>query len=178
MSRYFGAIRQNGYVVRDIEAALQHWTTVLGVGPFYYLEHVTIENFQYNGAPTSADMSVALANSGSLQIELIQQRNDEPSMVRDFLRAGREGLQHVAYWMDTPAQMDAALKKADELGYEVGQSGVIGENGRFAYLKTEAHPGTVIELSEVCGWKAELFQQIADAAEGWAGSDPIRRVQR
>ena len=36
----------------------------------------------------------------------------------------------------------------------------------------------MIELSEVCGWKAELFQQIADAAEGWDGSDPIRRVQR
>ena len=178
MSRYFGEIRQNGYVVRNIQAALRHWTTVLGVGPFYYLEQVTIENFHYNGAPTSAEMSVALANSGPLQIELIQQRNDAPSMVRDFLQAGREGLQHVAYWMDTPAKMDAALKKADELGYAVGQSGTIGENGRFAYLKTEAHPGTVVELSEVCGWKAKLFQQIADAAKEWDGSDPIRRVQR
>ena len=141
MSRYFGAIRQNGYVVRDIEAALQHWTTVLGVGPFYYLEHVIIENFQYNGAPTSADMSVALANSGSLQIELIQQRNDEPSMVRDFLQAGREGLQHVAYWMDTPAKMDAALKKAGELGYEIGQSGIIGKTGALPTSKLKPTQG-------------------------------------
>ncbi len=30
MSRVFGEIRQNGYVVRDIEAALRHWTETLG----------------------------------------------------------------------------------------------------------------------------------------------------
>jgi hypothetical protein len=29
MSRIFDPIRQNGYVVWDIEAALKHWTTVL-----------------------------------------------------------------------------------------------------------------------------------------------------
>jgi len=26
MSRFFGKVRQNGYVVRDIESALRHWT--------------------------------------------------------------------------------------------------------------------------------------------------------
>jgi hypothetical protein len=36
MSRIFGKVCQNGYVVRDIEAAMAHWTQVLGVGPFYY----------------------------------------------------------------------------------------------------------------------------------------------
>jgi hypothetical protein len=36
MSRVFGEIRQNGYVVRDLTAALHHWTTVLGVDPFFY----------------------------------------------------------------------------------------------------------------------------------------------
>ena len=41
-------------------------------------------------------MSIALANSGDLQIELIQQVNDAPSMYKEFLDAGHEGLQHVA----------------------------------------------------------------------------------
>ncbi len=35
MNRGFGSVRQNGYVVRDIEAALKHWTEVLAVGPFF-----------------------------------------------------------------------------------------------------------------------------------------------
>ncbi len=178
MSRIFGASRQNGYVVRDIEAALDHWTSVLGVGPFFYMEQVKVDDLRYRGQPTNAQASIALANSGELQIELIQLRNDAPSMWRDFLEAGHEGLQHFAYWMDTPAAMDAALERAAALGYEIGQSGTVGENGRFVYLCTEAHPGTVVELSEACGWKAEFFRKVAKAAENWDGSDPIRSVQR
>jgi len=92
MSRLFGEIRQNGYVVRDVEAAMKHWTEVLGVGPFFYFERVPIEGFRYRGEPSPLEASIALANSGPLQIELIEQRNDAPSMYRDFLAAGREGL--------------------------------------------------------------------------------------
>ena len=33
MSRIFGAVCQNGYVVRDIDAAMKHWIEVMGVGP-------------------------------------------------------------------------------------------------------------------------------------------------
>jgi hypothetical protein len=38
MSRFLGDIRQNGFVVRDIEAAMKHWTEALGIGPFLYRE--------------------------------------------------------------------------------------------------------------------------------------------
>ena len=31
MSRLFGSVRQNDYVVRDIHAAMQHWITTAGV---------------------------------------------------------------------------------------------------------------------------------------------------
>jgi hypothetical protein len=54
MSRLFGPIRQNGYVVRDIEGALKHWTTVLGVGPFFSVERARIAGFQYQGQPSAA----------------------------------------------------------------------------------------------------------------------------
>jgi hypothetical protein len=178
MSRIFGTIRQNGYVIRDIEAALDHWINVLGVGPFFYMEQVKVDDLRYRGQPTDAEASIALANSGELQIELIQLRNSAPSMWRDFLDAGHEGLQHFAYWMETPEAMDAALARVAELGYEIGQSGTVGANGRFVYLCTEAHPGTVVELSEACGWKAEFFRKVAKAAENWDGADPIRRIQR
>jgi catechol 2,3-dioxygenase-like lactoylglutathione lyase family enzyme len=134
-------------VVRDIEAALKHWTTVLGVGPFFYVERARIADLQYKGQPSAAEVHVALAHSGTLQIELLQPCNDAPSMWRDFLTAGHEGLQHVAYWMETPAAMDAALARVAALGYTIGQSGSTGENGRFVYLCTEGHAGTVVELS-------------------------------
>lgn len=178
MSRIFGPIRQNGYVVRDINAALKHWTTVLGVGPFFYVERARIADLHYKGQPSAAEVHVALANSGALQIELLQPCNDAPSMWRDFLDAGHEGLQHVAHWMETPAAMDAALARVIDLGYVIGQSGSTGEHGRFVYLCTEGHAGTVVELSEACGAKAQLFQRVAEAARGWDGTDSIRRLQR
>lgn len=171
MSRLFGEIRQNGYVVRDIEAALRHWTERLGVGPFFYFERVGIEDFRYRGEPSPLDVSIALGNSGSLQIELIQPRNDAPSMYRDFLAAGCEGLQHVAFWTDA---FDAELERSELAGYRVGQSGQIGENGRFVYFETEAHRGSVIELSEISGPKGRFFRHIAECANGWDGQDPIR----
>ena len=172
MSRIFGDVRQNGYVVRDIQAALAHWTEVLGVGPFWLFDEAPVEEFRYRGEPSDLVASIALAQSGPLQIELIQQRNDAPSMYRDFLAAGHEGLQHIAYWTE---DFDRDLGRILGLGHEVGQAGQVGgPEGRFVYLATEAHPGTVVELSEISGPKGAFFRHIAEAARDWDGSDPIR----
>jgi glyoxalase/bleomycin resistance protein/dioxygenase superfamily protein len=174
MSRLFGPIRQNGYVVRDVRAAMKHWVEVLGVGPWFYFDRVKVDWFRHRGAPSDLAASIALANSGDLQIELIQQRNDAPSMYREFLAAGREGLQHVAYWTkDYQATYDRALA----LGYTVGQEGQIGgEQGRFVYFDTELHPGTVLELSDISGPKGAFFDLVRQAAAAWDGSDAIREL--
>ena len=173
MSRHFGAVRQNGYVVRDIERAMDHWTRTLGVGPFFFIEEVPVRNFRYRGAPSDLRMSVALANSGPLQIELIQQRNRAPSMYLDFLADGKEGLQHLAFWAE---DFDAVLEKAARLGFREGHSGEIGRDGRFAYFDSPDRPGSVIELSEVSGPKGKFFAAVREAAETWDGSTPIRRI--
>ena len=69
------------------------------------------------------EMSIALANSGDLQIELIQQRNDAPSMYQDFLAAHGEGLQHMSYWS---TDYQALYDRAIAAGFEVGHEGQIG----------------------------------------------------
>ena len=174
MSRIFGAIRQNGYVVRDIQAAMDHWIKVMGVGPWFYIPKVPTESFRYRGVDSPVEMSIALANSGDLQIELIQQRNDAPSMYKDFLDAGHEGLQHLAYWS---RDYQGVYDKALALGYRVGHEGQIGgRRGRFAYFETQGHPGTVLELSDISGRKGEFFEHVRAAAADWDGSDPIRAV--
>ena len=180
MSRIFGKVAQNGYVVRDIEAAMRHWVEALGVGPWFYIDRVRTDWFRHRGADSAVEMSIALANSGDLQIELIQQRNDAPSMYREFLDAGHEGLQHLAYWTD---DFQGLYDRALHLGYRVGHEGQIGgEKGRFAYFDTAggpgAHPGTVIEISDISGGKGAFFAHVRRAADGWDGTDPIRPVTR
>ena len=171
MSRFLGQIRQLGYVVPDIEAAMNYWSKTLGVGPWFYNPRVPIVNYRYEGLPYEPHNSVALANSGYVQVELIQTRNDVPSMYRDFLQAGRTGLQHVAYWTE---DYDADLQRLLAQGFKPKMSGEVGDRGRFVYFDTEYHPGTVIELSEVSGPKGYMFQQIRQAADGWDGKDPVR----
>ncbi|MBP2231758.1 hypothetical protein J2847_005077 [Azospirillum agricola] len=171
MSRFFGQIRQAGYVVHDIEAAMDYWSRTLGIGPWFYNERVPIRNYTYRGESYEVHNSVALANSGPLQMELIQTRNDAPSMYRDFLKAGNTGLQHVAYWTQ---DYDADLARLTEQGFKPVMSGEVGEKGRFVYFDTEYHPGTVIELSEVAGPKGKMFDLIRNASIDWDGRDPVR----
>lgn len=175
MSRLFGPVRQNGYVVHDIRAAMDHWVNVMGVGPWFYIERVETDYFRHRGQDSNAQMSIALANSGDLQLELIQQRNDAPSMYKEFLDAGHEGLQHVAFWTTAYQPLyDRALS----LGYKVGHEGQIGgDQGRFAYFDSNAHPGSVIELSDISGNKGRFFDHIRRAAATWDGADPIRPVK-
>jgi hypothetical protein len=174
LSRVFGSVRQNGYVVRDIHAAMDHWINVMGVGPWFYIENVKTDWFRHRGQDSAVTMSIGLANSGDLQIELIQPRNDAPSLYKEFLDAGHEGLQHMSYWTN---DYQGLYDKALSLGYQVGHEGQIGgEKGRFAYFDTQAHPGTVVEISDVSGAKGPFFDHVRKVAQNWDGSDPIRPV--
>ena len=171
MKKHFGEVRQLGFVVRDIGASLDYWIHSLGVGPFFYLDHVDSKGFMYKGTPSPVTVSIALAQAGSLQIEFIQQHNDAPSMYRDFLETGQEGLHHIAYWSE---YFDRDLERLLSMGHRVGQSGGVGKDGRFVYFMPDTRTGTIIELSEISGRKGAFFKYIANAAEQWDGSEPIR----
>jgi hypothetical protein len=106
-----------------------------------------------------------------VQVELIQQRCETPSMYREFLGAGREGLQH---WSSWPEDYDAIFQRALASGYAVGQEGD-SPRGRFVYFANEGHPGTVIEMAHLTPARRRIFDQIRAAAQSWDGADPIRR---
>ena len=165
-----GPVRQIGYVVKDIEKAMQEWVQ-LGVGPWFYTENVPVENFHYMGKPYDLKMSIALSNSGNIQIELIQQRNDVPSLYRDFLQTYGEGVQHISHWVKG---FDEKSKLLIDVGYKVGHSGNIASECRFGYFFRNHLPGPIIEISENSDFIEEYFKSVADAATNWDGSDPIR----
>jgi Glyoxalase/Bleomycin resistance protein/Dioxygenase superfamily len=171
-----GEVRQVAWIVTDIHRAMAHWSGVLGVGPWFCNEHVGITEFRYHGRDSAPpDLSIALANSGTMQLELIQQHDDHPSLYRDFLARNGEGAQHLAWWTTA---FDATAARLLAAGYIEGHAGRIGQRGRFAYYVHAGMPGNVVEVSEQTGGKAEFFRQVAAAAIGWDGQDPIRKVVR
>jgi hypothetical protein len=52
--------------------------------------------------------------------ELIQQFNDVPSLYRDFLAAGHEGMQH---WSSWPVNYQEIRERALRSGWQIGQEG-------------------------------------------------------
>jgi hypothetical protein len=175
MSILFGSIRQMGYVVLDIEAAMQHWTRALRIGPFYYAEDVPINQLSYRGAASDVRASIALSYSGSMQIALIQQRNDAPSSFLDFLNAGRDGLHHVGFFS---SNFDRDLYRAREAGLDILQTSIIGNpDGKFAILGSGDPVRTKPALIATCDSNLDLFHMVEKEAQRWDGSGPIRRFE-
>ena len=54
----------------------------------------------YRGEPCETTLSLALVNSGEMQVELIQQEDDTPSIFTEFLSAKGPGFHQLAYWTD------------------------------------------------------------------------------
>ncbi len=46
MSKIFGPVVQQGYVVPDMQAALDHWIA-RGVGPFYLMDDIRLPSEHY-----------------------------------------------------------------------------------------------------------------------------------
>ena len=173
MSQRFGPVRQNGYVVPDIQAAIRHWAEVLGVGPWRLLETTNFDPLLYRGQPTSAQAAIALANSGDLQIELIQPLDAGPSPYNDFLKAtdGQGGLQHLSSWPEA-AFYDQALAAFRADGGEVLFEGAAGRT-RFVYLDTAQDFGTIFEMAALSPGSRKVYADLKARAANWDGREII-----
>jgi hypothetical protein len=176
MSELFGPIGQLGIVVRDMDAAMRYWTGSMGVGPFFVFNQVEVLEFRYRGVPVElnghGDARIALANSGPLQVELIEQRSAVQTSYSDFLAAGHEGLHHVGFFTENH---DEEVRRGLDAGLVIEQDGVLfSPEGKFTYFATSGHPGTIQELIAVHDGNRDLFQMIAASAVNWDGKDPIR----
>jgi hypothetical protein len=167
-----GPIRQNAYVVRDLTRAIDQWLT-MGVGPWLVLPHLTQSGSVYRGQPTDPVVSFAFANSGPLQVELIEQEDDSPSVYREFLDAGREGFHHLAWWAEDFVGVGQA---ADDAGWPLVQAGNVGGMARFAYYDAGGFSSTVVEVMELTDATRWLAVTVAEAAAHWDGTDPVRNL--
>ena len=168
-----GEIMQLAYVPADFDAALRHWTHVVGAGPFFALDHVQLEGVRYRGAPSNIDFSMALGYWGDMQIELIRQHNEAPSIYKAWRDAGHEGLLHVCILVDDIADARAVCAAADAA---VAQEGRVAGGGEVIYVDTGGGPGTMVEILQPGPGTRDFFAMMRDAARGWDGSDPLRRL--
>lgn len=175
MTRLAGPIRQLGFVVRDADAAIKYWGEIMGVGPFLVFRKMSFENYRYRGkSATSPVLTIGLAFSGPLQIELIQQHDDSPSAYKDFLQESHGEFQHVSPWFHDAAGYNTAYKRLLASGMEVVHEGVVAGNVRCAYFAAPGCAGPQLEISEaLLAPHAQMWSALQAAAESWDGKTLI-----
>ena len=160
---------QLGHVVDDVHAAAATWARVFGIGPFHVMPILDL-NLATPDGPRTVSIQVAVAQAGPVQIELVQQHCDRPSIFREWSRNGTSAFHQLA--TVTP---DYEGRKAhyERLGYRL-----VGESApppfRVAYFDTVADFGFYTEVVEQTPGFLRQLQRFSETSATWDGTDPVR----
>ena len=133
---------QLGYVFKDIRKQAKIMKSIYNMPQFGFIEG-NLQEFYYRGKKSTASATIGFSRMGNLQIELIQWHEGD-CIYKEFLDEGREGLQHVSYFVKG---LHDYVEDFNKKGIEVIQSGILLDRHYF-YLDTEKTFGTIIELQE------------------------------
>ncbi len=167
-----GAVMQIAYVPADFDAALRFWIDIMGVGPFFVREHVQLEKVLYREEVSCPDFDMALAYWGNIQIELVRQHNDAPSIYADWRASGLYGVQHLCVMVEDMVQTRrmVALQGATI----VQEVFMPADAGEAIYVDFGGGPGTMIEYLCLAPSRIAGFDAMRAAASQWDGKDPVR----
>jgi hypothetical protein len=168
-------IIQMCWMVDDIERAVDQWVEAVGAGPFFLGSHIPFDDLTYRGRPAICDQSSAGGQWGSIQVELYQQHDDEPSGATEMKQAGHVGVQHVTWFAD---DIEAEGRRLVGLGFDEVMTARLPLMGgmRIAWYDTRPLLGCMVEIYEESELMRRFYRKIARASEGWDGSDRLRRL--
>lgn len=167
-----GDVMQLAFVPSDFDAAIRHWTEVIGAGPFFLLPNVSLPGGRYRGRPSDPVFTMALGYWGDMQIELIRPGNSEPSIYRgEYGVADR--LHHVCVLVASIAE---ARLRCEEARADIVFEAPVGDTGGVIYADAGGGPGNLIELLEPQAGTRELFAMMREAARNWDGREPLRSL--
>jgi methylmalonyl-CoA/ethylmalonyl-CoA epimerase len=170
-----GEPHHHAYVVDDIAATVTRLVDQLGAGPFFLVENVPLENVLSRGEPAEFVHNSAFGSSGGGAIELIQTISLAPERVERRFAAPRPRIHHVGYVV-APTEVADLRISLDERGVPQYLSSQLGEVDATLH-DASAALGHDIEIHVDCQGLRDFFGMVKSAAEGWDGSEPLRRVE-
>jgi hypothetical protein len=169
----FSGVMQVAYIVPDLKKAMADYTANLKMGPWFVSERFAGTEKIYRGTPTDVNMTIAMTYANQMNIELIQQINDVPSVYRDISDKRGFGFHH---WGVATYAFNDDLANYRARGYDVAFSTML-RGARLAYLDTTADLPGMVELIEMNGDRETMFQTMYAATLSWDGKDPVRPRQ-
>ena len=142
-------IGQIAIVVRDLDASIRSWWTLLRVGPWnaYTLSPDILQEMRYHGRPARFGLRHAFGFSQAMQIELIQPL-DGPSIFADHLAEHGEGLHHFGIYVPDHAQAVAEFRAQGMQPIQSARGFGVNGDGAFAYFRTDHPLAAIVELIE------------------------------
>ena len=165
---------QLGHVVDDLISAARRWSSTFGIGPFHVLPVVDQQLTLRNGDEHTLRVQVGVAQAGPVQIELIQQHDDTPSVYRDWSKNATSAFHQVA---TVTSDYTGKLAHFEALGHEVAAES-LGGRFRVPYIDTVAAFGFYTEVVEYTPRFLEQLDEISRTCATWDGSDPVRLLIR
>ena len=164
---------QLGHVVDDVLDAAARWVHTFGIGPFHVLP-VVEQRADYGGETRAVRIQVAVAQAGPVQIELIQQHCDSPSIFSEWSHGGSSAFHQIA---TLTSDYDGKTAHFKALGYSIAAES-IGGGFRVAYIDTASEFGFYTEVVEAPPSFVDQVSAIADTCANWDGRDPVRIMTR
>lgn len=165
-----GPIMQTAFVTTDIHGAMAEHTRATGAGPWFLRERGVFANQVYRGQPVQTELSIAMAYSGDMLIELIQKHDTGPSVYDDLLGKGGAGLHHFGIETTDP-EGDTARRETQ--GFALVYSAEVAHGSQVLYFERPGLP-YMIELIELRPASRAMFATIREAHAGWDSRDPVR----
>jgi catechol 2,3-dioxygenase-like lactoylglutathione lyase family enzyme len=159
-----GEVRQVGHIVADLPSAMDEWLA-LGVGPWTVLE-INQRGGEYRGQACDTRTSIGFSHAGPMQIELIEVKNDGPSIWHEARDSGRFGPHHIAYWAE---DFDETMERISGSHLKVVQSGDGNGVARFVYLESPSR-GLFVEIMELNDISRLFMDDIRASCENWDGT--------
>ncbi len=132
-----------GVVVKDLDKAIEYYSSVLGIGPFEKKDILT-RNCQFRGKPCPLTIRLAQAKMGDVMLEIIQaDPGDNPFW--EFLKTHGEGLHHLAFFVE---DIESEIVQLRKKGVEVLIRAETSTEKTFAYLESTPPSGTIIQLAQ------------------------------
>ncbi|WP_283214571.1 VOC family protein [Sphingomonas sp. 3P27F8] len=165
------AIVQNCYVVHDLKAACARMHGLYGIGPFVGGGENTLDNHIYRGIRTTPIIIRGVfAQSGDLNLELIQILSRGPDAFNDMFAEGAEGFHHSAVFC---SDYGAARDKWIAAGYSIASEFITGFGEQICYVAARATHGHMIELYPENEIIRAMYRTARNAAQNWDGQDLI-----
>jgi hypothetical protein len=156
---------QLGFLVDDIIAEAARWARVHGVGPFH-IDPVVEVPMVAAGQPAPMSIQVGLAQAGPVQIELIQQHCDRPSVFSGWTNP-------IHQLATITPDFDGRVRHLQQCGYDVTAQ-ITLEDLQVAYVDTTDDFGFYTEIVSMNPDRVARWRSISQACETWDGSDPVR----